>query len=95
MRTPRLHQAAQVIEIARQAIHAVHHHGIALAHEGQQRVELVALRIFARRLVGEHLVHLALFELAFRVLVEATDPHVADALTVQGYLLHKVSGRNL
>jgi hypothetical protein len=55
----------------------------------QQRVELRALRIFARRLVGEYLVHLDLLKLAIRVLIEAADPHVPDALTFQGCLLHE------
>lgn len=81
-----LHQAAQVVEVAGQAIHAVHHHGVALADEAQQRFELGALGVLARGLVGEHLAHLCLFQLAFRVLVEAADPDVADAVP-----LHDVS----
>lgn len=40
----------------------------------------------ARCLVGEHLAHLGLFQLAFRVLVKAADPDVADAVP-----LHDVS----
>ncbi len=87
MRTPRLgqalHQAAQVVEVPRQAVHAVHHHRVALAHEGEQPFQLGALGVLAACLVGEHLVHLDVFELPFRVLVEAADADVADALTVQ------------
>ena len=48
-----LHDAAQVVEVAGQPIHAVHHDGVALAHEGEQRVQLRALGVLARRLVGE------------------------------------------
>jgi hypothetical protein len=78
-----LHQAAQVIEVARQAIHAVNHHGVAFAHEGQQRIELGPLGVFARCLVGEHPADFDLLQLPFRVLVEAADPDIADALTLQ------------
>jgi hypothetical protein len=42
--------------------------------------------ILARRLVGELLVHLDVFELPFRILVEAAHADVTDALTVQGGL---------
>lgn len=42
--------------------------------------------VLARRLAGEHLVHLDVFELPFRVLVEAADADVTDARTVQGIL---------
>jgi len=81
-----LYQATQVIEVAGQPIHAVHHHCIAFADEAQQRFELGALGVLARCLVGEHLAHLGLFQLAFRVLVKAADPDVADAVP-----LHDVS----
>jgi hypothetical protein len=64
----------------------MHHDNIAFAHEGQQCVELWPLRIFARCLVGEYLVHLNLFQLTLRVLIEAADPDVADALTFQSSL---------
>jgi hypothetical protein len=70
----------------------VHHHGVALAHEGQQRIQFRPLGVLARRFVGEYLVHLNLFKLAFRVLVEAADPDIADSLTIQECLLRKVSG---
>jgi hypothetical protein len=70
-------------------------HGVALAHEGQQRIQFRPLGVLSRRFVGEYLVHPNLFELAFLVRVEAADPDIADTLTVQGCLLRKVSGRNL
>lgn len=82
----KVNQATQVIEVAGQPIHAVHHHCIAFADEAQQRFELGALGVLARCLVGEHLAHLGLFQLAFRVLVKAADPDVADAVP-----LHDVS----
>ncbi len=78
-----LHQAAQVIKVAGQAIHVVHHHGVALADEAQQRFELGTLGVLARGLVGEHLAHLGLFQLAFRVLVEAANPDIADTVSLQ------------
>ncbi len=37
----------------------------------EQRFELGALGVLARCLVGEHLAHLGLFQLAFRVLVRS------------------------
>ncbi len=40
-----LYQATQVIEVAGQPIHAVHHHCIAFADEAQQRFELGALGV--------------------------------------------------
>jgi len=79
-----LHDAAQIIEVPGQPIHAVHHHRVALAHESQQRFQLRALSVLARCRVGEHASDLDVLQLAFRVLVEAADPDVADALTVQG-----------
>ncbi len=78
-----LHKVAQVIEVAGQAIHAVHHHRISFAHEGQQRVKFWALGVLARCLVGEYLSDFDLFQLPLRVLVEAADPDVADTLTLQ------------
>ena len=45
-----LHQAAQVIKVAGQAIHVVHHHGVALADEAQQRFELGTLGVLAEAL---------------------------------------------
>ena len=99
MRTPRpvklLHQAAQVVEIARQAIHAVHDHRVALAHEAEQILQLRAAHILAGGLVGEHPVHRHALELALRVLIEAADADIADALSVQGVLPSKVSGKTL
>ena len=81
-----LHDATQVIEIARQPIHALHDDGIAVAHEVEQCVELRTLRVLARRLVGEEPIDGNLIELAISILVEAADPDVADALTVQMWL---------
>ncbi len=52
-----LYQATQVIEVAGQPIHAVHHHCIAFADEAQQRSSWGA-GVLARCLVGEHLAHL-------------------------------------
>ncbi len=74
MRTPRwvrpCTRAAQVVEVARQTIHAVHHDRVAFAHEGEQPFQFGPPCVLARRLVGEHFIHLDLFELPFWVLVE-------------------------
>ena len=64
----------------------MHHDGVTFAHEGQQGVELWPLCIFARCFVGEHLVLLNLLQLTLRVLIEATDSDIADALTFQSSL---------
>lgn len=71
----------------------MHHHGIALADEAQQRLQLGALGVLAGGLVGEHLAYLGLFQLAFRVLVEATDPDVTDALSLQDASMGWMGGR--
>ncbi len=49
----RLHDPAQIIEIARQAIHAMHHHGVAGAGEAYQRFQLRTLDILAGCLVAK------------------------------------------
>ena len=77
-------EAAEVVEVACQAVHAVDDHGVTLAHEGQQPFEFGAPGVLARGLVGEETVHPDLLELALGVLVEAADADVADALTVHG-----------
>ncbi|MOA07606.1 hypothetical protein D3C78_1273130 [compost metagenome] len=58
------------------------HQGVPVAHVAEQRVELGTLGVLAGRLVGEHLAHLGALELAIRVLVEGTDPDIADPLPV-------------
>ena len=62
----------------------------AFAHEGAQPFQFGPPCVLARRLVGEHLVHRNLFQLPLRVLVEAADADVTDALTVQGILLREM-----
>ncbi len=79
-----LHDAAQVIQVACQPIHAVHHHGIAFAYKRKQTYKLGALGVLAGCLVGEHPSHMSPLQLPVWVLVEASDADVADALTVQG-----------
>lgn len=63
---------------------------VAFAHEGEQPFQFGPPCVLARRLVGEHFIHLDLFELPFWVLVEAADADVTDALTVQGILLREM-----
>jgi hypothetical protein len=90
-----LHQAAQIVEVACQAIHAEHHQGVALAHEAKQAIQLRPAYVLAGRLIGEHPIHCYALELAFRVLIEAADADIADALSVQGDLLNKLSRKTL
>ena len=78
-----LNDAAQVIKVACQPVHAVHYHGIALADEGQQPFKFGALRVLAGSLIGEDLADLDLLQLPVRVLFEAADADIADALTLQ------------
>lgn len=78
-----LHQAAQIIEVSCQAIHAVHHHGVAFANETEHGLQLGTLGVLARGFVGEQLADLDLFKLAFRVLVEAANPDIADTVSLQ------------
>ena len=54
---------------------------LTLGHEGEQPFQFRTLRVLARSLVGKDLVDQDLLQLAFRVLVEAAHPDVADALT--------------
>ncbi|OIC34558.1 hypothetical protein A7L31_18895, partial [Acinetobacter baumannii] len=72
----RLHDPAQIIEIARQAIHAMHHHGVAGAGEAYQRFQLRTLDILAGCLVAKSAINLDAFQLPFRVLVEGADPDI-------------------
>ena len=85
-----LHDEAQVVQVARQPVHAVHHHRVALTGEGEQPFQFRTLRVLTRSLVGKEPIDLDLLELAFRVLVEAAHPDVADELTVQGVLLYPI-----
>jgi hypothetical protein len=87
----RLDDVAQIIEVPREPVYAVHDHGIAGAHEREQRIELRPLRVFARCLVGKSAIKLNAVELALGILLERTDPHIADALTVHGEFAAKVS----
>nr|WJR86978.1 hypothetical protein XJ62_GM004558 [Escherichia coli] len=90
----RLHDPAQIIEIARQAIHAMHHHGVAGAGEAYQRFQLRTLDILAGCLVAKSAINLDAFQLPFRVLVEGADPDIPNALSSHG-IPCKMSGKTL
>ena len=60
-----------------------------------QRLQFGTLGVLPGRLVGEQSIHRDLLELAFRVLVEAADPDVADTLTCKVPSLGNMSGRSL
>jgi hypothetical protein len=77
----RLHDLTQVIEVAREPVHAVHDYRVAGAHEYRERFQLRALRVFARRFVAERSVQIDVFQLPLGVLVVAANPNVADPLT--------------
>jgi hypothetical protein len=63
-----LHNAAQVIEIAGEPIHAIDDHGIAASHKAHQLFQLWPLGIFAGCFFGEGFVDLDAFELPFGTL---------------------------
>ncbi len=75
------HDAAQVVEVAGEAVHGVHDDGVTVTDEAQQRVELWAVGVFARRAVGEGAVDGDAVELSVGALVEAADPGVGDPLS--------------
>ena len=41
-----LHDAPQIVEVARQPVHAMHHHGVALAHKGERPVQFRTLQAY-------------------------------------------------
>ncbi|MND98454.1 hypothetical protein D3C80_908050 [compost metagenome] len=61
----------------------MHDNSVALTDEAEHGLQLWALGVLARRLVGEHLAHLCLFQLPFRVLIKAADPDIADTMSLQ------------
>ena len=85
-----LHNAPQVVEVARQPVHAMHHHGVALAHKGERPVQFRTVRVLPGRRVGKEPIDRDLLELTFRVLVETAHPDIADAVTVHGVRLPPV-----
>jgi hypothetical protein len=77
-----LDEAAKVIDVAGQPVHAMHHDGVALAGVGEQGLQLRPFGVFSGRLVGEQLVDLKMLKLAVGVLVDTADPNLPDALTL-------------
>jgi hypothetical protein len=73
----------------------MHDQGVALSDEADYVIQLRTVYILAGCPVGEHPIHRHALELAFRVLIEAADADIADALSVQGFLLGKLSGKTL
>jgi len=60
--------------------------GIALAHKGDQPLQLGPLHVFPGRLVHKHAISCDLFKLASGILIETADSNVTNAVTVQGKL---------
>jgi hypothetical protein len=58
-------------------------HRVARASECHQRLQLWPLRIFAGRFVRKDAVEGRILELAIGILIERTDPDIADALANQ------------
>jgi hypothetical protein len=52
-----LDQPPQVVQVSRQAIHAVHNNNIALTSEGKERLKLGPLGILAGGFVGKDLIN--------------------------------------
>jgi hypothetical protein len=61
---------AKIVQIAGKPVHAMHDHRVAIAHEGQQRVELRPLRVLSRCLLSERPVKVDSGELAHYVLLK-------------------------
>ena len=76
-----LHQSTQVVQVARQAVHAVHYHRIILAYERKQCVELGSLDVLAGYFFDKNIIKRDVFQLSFRVLIESAHANVADAMT--------------
>ena len=73
-------EGPEVVQVPGELVHAVHEEGVAVPDEAQELLELGALDDLARGLVAEDPVQLHALELALRVLVQAADPDVSDAL---------------
>ena len=58
------------------------HQRVPFADKRKERLQLGALGVLARGVVGEDAIHRHLLELPLRVLVERADPDVTDPLTV-------------
>ncbi len=61
----------------------MHDHGVALTGKLEERRELGSLGVLARRPVGKDAVERDAVELAVRMLVNAADSDVAEALATQ------------
>jgi len=86
-----LHDAAQIIEIARQAIHAMYKHNVAGARETHQRIQFRALGILTRCFVCKKSINLDAVQLTFRVLVESADSDIPNTLSDHDSLPHPTS----
>ena len=71
---------AEVVEVPGEAVHRVHEHGVAVAHEVHQRCELGSVHVSPRGPLDEGAIHGHTLELAGSALVEGAHPDVADAL---------------
>ena len=82
------------IKIKRQAIHTVHHHGVACPGETHEGFQFRPLDILARCFVGKSAVNLDAIQLPFRILVKSADPNVSNALSDHG-IPNRMSGKTL
>jgi hypothetical protein len=81
-----LDDAAEVVEVAGEAVHAVDNHRIAFTDEGEEGIELRAAGILAGGFIGEDAVEFNAVQLAIGILVGAADADVADALAFHTHL---------
>ena len=77
-------EAPKVVEVPGQAVQTMDDHGIAVPHEVDEPGQLGAFRVGSGGLVGEDPDEGDSVELPVRVLVEARNADIADALVAQG-----------
>jgi hypothetical protein len=77
-----LDDAAKVVKVAGEAVHAVDDHHIAFADEGEKGVKLRAAGVLAGGFIGEEAVEFNAVQLAVGILVGAADADIADALAL-------------
>jgi len=85
------HQGPQILKIARQAIHRMDHHRVALPHIGDHLRELRPIGIFAGGVVGKGAVDVNADELPIGLLVECAHPYVTDNLSRHLSCFHSVA----
>ena len=73
--------AAQIVEVAGEAVHRMHQDGVAVPDEADHRVQLGPVLVLPGEPVGEQPVQMNAIQLPTGVLVQGADPGVTHALT--------------